>query len=61
MAKGSSSGPPVPPEGTPTVPSALLPLGFSNTLADFSLHSIWRVPAEASQNFTLPSACLQKF
>jgi hypothetical protein len=36
-----------------------LDLGFSNTLAVFNLYRTCRVPADASQNFILPSACLK--
>lgn len=45
--------------GSSSTPSTLLDLGFSNTLAVFNLYRTCRVPADASQNFILPSACLK--
>lgn len=48
IAKGSSS-----------LPNDLI-FGFSNILAVFNLYNTCNVPALASQNFILPSACLKK-
>lgn len=45
--------------GSSSIPSILFDWGFSNIFAVFNLYSTCSEPALASQNFILPSACLQ--